>query len=120
MAAMSSSYIIFVVIYCYWFIYASVIQQEYQWGFVGIPWQTPSADYGKVRLIGSAAFILGVMVFGGMIGWVGRAKYRVSLTALLSFYTIIQLLKPTIPQKMKYLKATIKIILVLLLLLKNQ
>ena len=72
-------------------------------------------DYGKVRLVGSAAFILGVVVFGGMIGWVGEQNIVWILTALLSFYTIIQLLKPTIPQKMKYLKAAIKIILVLLL-----
>ena len=56
-------------------------------------------DYGKVRLIGSAAFILGVVVFGGMIGWVGEQNIVWILTALLSFYTIIQLLKPTIPPK---------------------
>ena len=50
-------------------------------------------DYGKVRLIGSAAFILGVVVFGGMIGWVGEQNIVWILTALLSFYTIIQLFK---------------------------
>ena len=71
-------------------------------------------DYGKVRLIGSAAFILGVVVFGGMIGWVGEQNIVWILTALLSFYTIIQLLNQPFPQKMRYLKAALKIILVLL------
>ncbi|OOF40704.1 3-phenylpropionic acid transporter [Rodentibacter rarus] len=53
-------------------------------------------DYGKVRLIGSIAFILGVVVFGGMIGWLGEQNTVWILTALLLFYTIIQLFKPTI------------------------
>ncbi|OOF82576.1 3-phenylpropionate MFS transporter [Rodentibacter caecimuris] len=56
-------------------------------------------DYGKVRLIGSAAFILGVVVFGGMIDWVGEQNIVWILTALLLFYTLIQLLKPSIPPK---------------------
>ena len=54
-------------------------------------------DYGKARLIGSAAFIVGVVVFGGLIGQLGEQNISWILTALLAFYTIIQLLKPTIP-----------------------
>ncbi|OOF57344.1 3-phenylpropionate MFS transporter [Rodentibacter myodis] len=56
-------------------------------------------DYGKVRLIGSVAFILGVVVFGGMIGWLGEQNIVWILTALLLFYTLIQLFNPTIPPK---------------------
>lgn len=56
-------------------------------------------DYGKVRLIGSAAFTLGLVVFGGMIDWLGEQNIVWILTALLLFYTLIQLLKPTIPPK---------------------
>ncbi|OOF61927.1 3-phenylpropionate MFS transporter [Rodentibacter sp. Ppn85] len=56
-------------------------------------------DYGKVRLIGSAAFVLGVVVFGGIIDWVGEQNIVWILTALLLFYTLIQLLKPSIPPK---------------------
>ena len=56
-------------------------------------------DYGKVRLIGSAAFVLGLVVFGGMIDWLGKENIVWIITALLLFYTVIQLLKPTIPPK---------------------
>ncbi len=56
-------------------------------------------DYGKVRLIGSIAFILGVVVFGGMIDWLGEQNIVWILTALLLFYTLIQFLNPTIPPK---------------------
>lgn len=56
-------------------------------------------DYGKVRLIGSAAFVLGLVVFGGMIDWLGEQNIVWIITALLLFYTLIQLLKPTIPPK---------------------
>lgn len=56
-------------------------------------------DYGKVRLIGSAAFILGVMVFGNLIGIVGEQNIVWILTALFLFYTLIQCLQPSIPPK---------------------
>lgn len=56
-------------------------------------------DYGKVRLIGSAAFTIGLVVFGGMIDWLGEQNIVWILTALLLFYTLIQLLKPSIPPK---------------------
>ena len=53
-------------------------------------------DYGKVRLIGSLAFILGVVVFGGIIDSLGAENIVWMLTALLLFYTLIQLLNPAI------------------------
>lgn len=56
-------------------------------------------DYGKARLIGSAAFIVGVVVFGGLIAQVGEQNISWILTALLAFYALVQLLKPTIPPK---------------------
>lgn len=56
-------------------------------------------DYGKVRLIGSMAFAFGLVVFGSMIDWLGEQNIVWILIALLSFYTLIQLFKPSIPPK---------------------
>ena len=95
------------VIYNFWLLFAAIGLYATV-NSAGMPigdslastWQRQiGLDYGKVRLIGSAAFILGVVVFGGMIGWVGEQNIVWILTALLIFYTLIQLLKPSIPPK---------------------
>ena len=54
-------------------------------------------DYGKSRLIGSAAFALSVTVFGYLIGWWGEEKTLWILTALYLFYALIQMLRPSPP-----------------------
>ena len=62
------------------------LQQESPIVSITSTWQRQiGLDYGKVRLIGSAAFILGVVVFGGMIGWVSEQHIVWILTALFIF-----------------------------------
>ena len=51
-------------------------------------------DYGKVRLIGSFAFVVGVMVFGYLAGMVGEQYITWMITGILIFYSIVQLLHP--------------------------
>lgn len=51
-------------------------------------------DYGKARLIGSFAFVVGVMVFGYFVGLVGEQYITWMITGILVFYCIVQLLHP--------------------------
>ena len=51
-------------------------------------------DYGKARLIGSFAFVVGVMVFGYFVGLVGEQYITWMITGILVFYSIVQLLHP--------------------------
>ena len=44
-------------------------------------------DYGKVRLIGSFAFVVGVMVFGYLSGVVGEQYITWMITGILIFYS---------------------------------
>lgn len=53
-------------------------------------------DYGKARLVGSAAFVVGVTIFGQLIQLTGEANIVWILTAILVFYTLVQYLRPTI------------------------
>ncbi|TDQ58090.1 PPP family 3-phenylpropionic acid transporter [Mesocricetibacter intestinalis] len=72
---------------------------------VGIPlgdtlattWQRQiGLDYGKVRLIGSAAFVVGVTLFGNAIGIFGEQNIVWILTALLFLYSLLQVPTPAI------------------------
>lgn len=54
-------------------------------------------DYGKARLIGSMAFVVGVMLFGNVIGFFGEQNIVWILTALLLVYSMMQCVTPTIP-----------------------
>ncbi|EHK91123.1 3-phenylpropionate MFS transporter [Aggregatibacter actinomycetemcomitans] len=54
-------------------------------------------DYGKARLIGSLAFVVGVTLFGNVIGFFGEQNIVWILTALLLAYTLMQCVSPTIP-----------------------
>lgn len=54
-------------------------------------------DYGKARLIGSAAFVVGVVVFGNVIGLLGNQKIVWILTALLVGYALVQMISPNPP-----------------------
>ncbi|WP_109078200.1 3-phenylpropionate MFS transporter [Aggregatibacter kilianii] len=54
-------------------------------------------DYGKARLIGSVAFVVGVTLFGNVIGFFGEQNIVWILTALLLAYTFMQCVNPTIP-----------------------
>lgn len=51
-------------------------------------------DYGRARLIGSFAFVVGVVVFGYVIGFVGDENIMWILTALLLLYSLIQMSSP--------------------------
>lgn len=51
-------------------------------------------DYGKTRLIGSVAFVVGVTVFGNLIGRFGDDKIIWFLTALLGLYGLFQMFTP--------------------------
>ena len=55
---------------------------------------TNHLDYGKVRLIGSFAFVVGIMVFGYLAGMVGEQYITWMITGILIFYSIVQLLHP--------------------------
>ncbi|WP_101775417.1 3-phenylpropionate MFS transporter [Pasteurella oralis] len=52
-------------------------------------------DYGKARLIGSLAFVVGVVVFGYVIGTLGESSIVWILTALLMIYATMQMTIPT-------------------------
>ena len=51
-------------------------------------------DYGKARLIGSFAFVVGVMVFGILFGLVGEQYITWMITGILVFTVLLQLLHP--------------------------
>ena len=51
-------------------------------------------DYGKVRLIGSAAFVVGVVLFGQVVGYLGESTIPWIIAALLALNGILQLLQP--------------------------
>lgn len=63
-------------------------------------WQQQiNLDYGKVRLIGSLAFVVGVVVFGNIIGFIGDYSVVWVLTGLLFLYAVMQIGTPTtLPQ----------------------
>lgn len=52
-------------------------------------------DYGKARLIGSLAFVVGVVIFGYIIGILGESSIVWILTALLIAYATMQMTTPT-------------------------
>ncbi len=54
-------------------------------------------DYGKARLIGSAAFVVGVALFGNMIGFIGENNIIWLLCALVLLYALLQMAVPSIP-----------------------
>ncbi|WP_314791737.1 3-phenylpropionate MFS transporter [Aggregatibacter aphrophilus] len=54
-------------------------------------------DYGKARLIGSMAFVVGLTLFGNVIGFFGEQNIVWILTALLIAYSLIQCVNPSIP-----------------------
>ncbi|MDU7786637.1 MAG: 3-phenylpropionate MFS transporter [Aggregatibacter aphrophilus] len=54
-------------------------------------------DYGKARLIGSMAFVVGVTLFGNVIGFFGEQNIVWILTAFLLVYSMMQCVTPTIP-----------------------
>ncbi|WP_040975918.1 3-phenylpropionate MFS transporter [Necropsobacter massiliensis] len=54
-------------------------------------------DYGKARLIGSAAFVVGVTLFGYLIGIIGEASIIWILAALLGLYAVMQMNSPHTP-----------------------
>ena len=51
-------------------------------------------DYGKARLIGSVAFVVGVTGFGYVIGIIGEQYIVIILTALLLLYSLLQMNSP--------------------------
>ncbi|MFC1025874.1 3-phenylpropionate MFS transporter [Pasteurella multocida] len=58
-------------------------------------WQQQiNLDYGKARLIGSFAFVVGVVVFGYVIGFIGEHNVVWVLTALLALYAVLQMTTP--------------------------
>lgn len=58
-------------------------------------WQQQiNLDYGKARLIGSFAFVVGVVVFGYVIGFIGEHNIVWILTALLALYAVLQMTTP--------------------------
>ena len=58
--------------------------------------QQVKLDYGKARLIGSAAYVVGVTVFGNLIGVIGNQNIVWILTALLFLYALVQMLSPSV------------------------
>lgn len=56
-------------------------------------------DYGKVRLTGSLGFVIGVVVFGGVVSYLGNQSIIWVLTGLLMIYTCLHLPIPTILPK---------------------
>lgn len=61
-------------------------------------WQRQiNLDYGKVRLLGSAAYTLGVVFFGYIIGIIGEAHILWILIVLLICYSLVQMLNPAQP-----------------------
>lgn len=51
-------------------------------------------DYGKIRLIGSGAFVVGVVAFGGLISHLGDNAIIWVILSLLLGYALLQLLTP--------------------------
>ena len=67
-------------------------------------------DYGKARLIGSMAFVVGVTLFGNVIGFFGEQNIVWILTALLLVYSMMQCVTPTIlPQDERSEQATAEV-----------
>lgn len=60
-------------------------------------WQQQiSLDYGRVRLIGSIAFVVGVSVFGYLTGIIGKEYISWIIAVLLLIYSIAQMTSPSI------------------------
>lgn len=53
-------------------------------------------DYGRVRLIGSLAFAVGVTLFGNMIGILGEQSIIWFVIALLFCYALVQMFPPSL------------------------
>ena len=67
-------------------------------------------DYGKARLIGSMAFVVGVTLFGNVISFFGEQNIVWILTALLLVYSMMQCVTPTIlPQDERSEQATAEV-----------
>ena len=59
-------------------------------------------DYGKIRLIGSGAFVVGVICFGGLVSHLGDNSIIWIIFSLLLAYALLQLLTPkTLPKDKK-------------------
>lgn len=73
-------------------------------------WQRQvSIDYGKVRLIGSLAFAIGVTCFGYVIGLVGEKHIGLIICALLLTYSCVQMIPPALaPQDQAQPKQTLE------------
>lgn len=54
-------------------------------------------DYGKIRLIGSCAFVVGVVIFGSLIDQLGNPSIIWILLGLVVCYASVQLFTPHIP-----------------------
>ncbi len=58
--------------------------------------QVKNLDYGRVRLIGSCAFIVGVSVFGYFLGIIGKQYVGWMMLGLLLTYASVQMLSPSL------------------------
>ncbi|HBO37061.1 MAG TPA: 3-phenylpropionate MFS transporter [Pasteurellaceae bacterium] len=76
-------------------------------------------DYGKARLIGSIAFVIGVTVFGYIISLVGEQKIVWMLTALLTLYALLQMCSPQ-PRPQDFHQSAVKKSIGFIELLKNK
>ncbi len=61
--------------------------------------QVKNLDYGHIRLIGSCAFIIGVVVFGYFIGLIGESYIGLLVAGLLFVYASLQMLPPSLLPK---------------------
>lgn len=62
---------------------------------VATTWQQQiGLDYARARLIGSGAFVVGVVVFGYVIGLVGEVNIIWILASLLLLYSMLQMISP--------------------------
>ena len=62
---------------------------------LAVTWQQQvKLDYGKARLIGSAAFVVGVTLFGNLIGLLGEQHTLWILIGLLVVYALLQTPSP--------------------------
>lgn len=60
-------------------------------------WQRQiNLDYGKARLIGSLAFVVGVTIFGNLIGFIGDQYIIWIIVILLILYATMQMATPSI------------------------
>ncbi|WP_424406376.1 3-phenylpropionate MFS transporter [Pasteurella sp. PK-2025] len=64
-------------------------------------------DYGKARLIGSFAFLVGVVVFGYVIDVIGEQNILWILAAILAFYAMVQMATPVpMPKEQQHAEET--------------